>query len=94
MPTSDIRNFIAFAQGLADASGTIIRDAARHSNAFVSKGDDSPVTEIDRGVETELRRRIGEAFIHRMAQEDLFSGRHPLIVETGGPNIERLNDKD
>ena len=59
MPTSDIRNFIAFAQGLAEASGTIIREAARQNNAFVSKGDDSPVTEIDRRVETELRRRIG-----------------------------------
>ena len=50
MPTSDIRNFIAFAHGLADASGAIIREAASRNNAFLSKGDDSPVTEIDRGV--------------------------------------------
>lgn len=72
MPTSDIRNFIAFAQGLAEASGTIIREAARQNNAFVSKGDDSPVTEIDRRVETELRRRIAEAFPEHGIQGEEF----------------------
>ncbi|GAU80259.1 inositol monophosphatase family protein [Bosea sp. BIWAKO-01] len=62
MPTSDIRNFIAFAQELVEASGEIIREGARHNNAFISKGDDSPVTEIDRRAETEIRRRIEAAY--------------------------------
>ncbi|CAM5769454.1 inositol monophosphatase family protein [Bosea minatitlanensis] len=72
MPTSDIRNFIAFAQEMAEASGAIIREAAGRINAFDSKGDDSPVTEIDRRVETELRRRIGEAFPEHGIQGEEF----------------------
>lgn len=62
MPASDIRPLIAFARELVEASGAIIREAAKTSHAFESKGDDSPVTEIDRRVETELRRRIGSAY--------------------------------
>lgn len=62
MPASDIREFITFARGLVDLSGEIIREAARHNTAFISKSDNSPVTEIDRRVEIELRRRIEETY--------------------------------
>ena len=51
---------------------SIIREAAGRINAFDSKGDDSPVTEIDRRVETELRRRIGEAFPEHGIQGEEF----------------------
>ena len=39
---------------------------------------------VGKQIDLVLLRRVGEAFIHRMAQDALFSGWHPLIVETGG----------
>lgn len=53
---------IDFANRLADASGDIVRSGFRASGDVIIKQDQSPVTEIDRRVETELRRVIEREF--------------------------------
>lgn len=50
--------FLAFAQGLADASGAILRENLHSRRGFDSKDDDSPVTDTDRHVEETLRTLI------------------------------------
>lgn len=54
------QEFTAFAGQLADASGAIIRDAARGAPIVEAKGDNSPVTLIDKAVEDRLRAMIEE----------------------------------
>ena len=46
--------------------------SADRSSRFRNKGDDSPVTEIDRGVETALRARIAAAFPQHGIQGEEF----------------------
>ncbi len=58
--TSD--QLLQFANGLADASGAIIRRRFRQKINVEIKGDNSPVSDADRETESELRRLIGEAF--------------------------------
>jgi inositol-phosphate phosphatase / L-galactose 1-phosphate phosphatase / histidinol-phosphatase len=62
MNADEIQAAIAFANRLADASGEIIRQAVSGAQAFITKSDNSPVTEIDRRVELELRTRIETAY--------------------------------
>jgi inositol-phosphate phosphatase/L-galactose 1-phosphate phosphatase/histidinol-phosphatase len=63
MQLEDIREAIRFAHRLADASGAMIREAAISYDVLIeSKADDSPVTEIDRRVESTLREMIMRAF--------------------------------
>ena len=52
------RDFVEFAHLLADASGEIVRAAARTRRVVHRKEDASPVTEIDRAVEIRLREMI------------------------------------
>ncbi|WP_448951203.1 inositol monophosphatase family protein [Labrys neptuniae] len=59
MPRLDLEAFAAFADTLADAAGTIIREALAGQRDFLTKADASPVTEIDRRVEARLREEIG-----------------------------------
>ena len=58
----DSERLLGFAQNLADASGTILRRRFRHPFTVEIKSDRSPVTEIDREVEGELRRMIAAEF--------------------------------
>ena len=51
-------NIIALAHRMADAAGDILRRAARSPLRIDMKADASPVTEIDREVETALRQLI------------------------------------
>ena len=55
-------NLVRFANRLADASGDIVRSGFRVNRDVTIKPDQSPVTEIDRKVETELRRLIEKEF--------------------------------
>lgn len=58
MDNRELQHAITFANQLADASGAIIREAMAAPPAFTPKADNSPVTEIDKKVERELRRLI------------------------------------
>jgi len=58
MNTNTINNFIDLAQRMAHISGDIIRPSYRHPNTVGVKDDASPVTEIDRAVESALRAMI------------------------------------
>ncbi|TPN32789.1 inositol monophosphatase family protein [Mesorhizobium sp. B1-1-6] len=62
MPASDPKTFTAFAGSLADVSRATIQEALSEQHGFVSKGDASPVTAVDREVEERLRARIQEAY--------------------------------
>jgi inositol-phosphate phosphatase/L-galactose 1-phosphate phosphatase/histidinol-phosphatase len=52
---------LAFAHGLGDIAGDLLRRFARGPVAVETKGDGSPVTEVDRTVETALREAIRRA---------------------------------
>lgn len=52
----------AFANRLADASRELLLDAARQSFRGEVKADNSPVTEVDKAVESRLREMIGQEF--------------------------------
>ena len=52
------REFLAFAETLAAASGTVIRQYFRQPFEIVSKADESPVTIADRDAETAMRALI------------------------------------
>lgn len=52
------REFLAFAETLAAASGTVIRQYFRQPFEIVSKTDESPVTIADRDAETAMRALI------------------------------------
>lgn len=62
----ETRAFLAFAHGMADASGDVIRPLFRTGIESVEKGDKedrlSPVTEADRGAERAMRALIEETF--------------------------------
>ena len=62
MPAPDLKPLAAFAAALADISRATIRDALGEARSFVTKGDASPVTAIDKQVEERLRARIREAY--------------------------------
>ena len=56
------RDVIEFAHALADAAGEIVRAATRSRLVACRKADASPVTEIDRAVETRLREMIAARY--------------------------------
>lgn len=53
---------IAFAHRLADEAAAIVRASARIPRSVQAKADASPVTQIDRAVETRLRELIADAW--------------------------------
>lgn len=57
-----MKQLLAFAEDLADASRAMLRQAASHVHGGEMKGDGSPVTPIDRAVETRLRDMIADAY--------------------------------
>lgn len=59
---SDSGVFLAFAERLADAAGTVIKPYFRASITIDQKADDSPVTIADREAEDVMRRLIGETY--------------------------------
>lgn len=58
MPVPDLADFAAFADRLADISRATVRETLGQARAFITKGDASPVTAIDREVEKRLRTAI------------------------------------
>jgi histidinol phosphatase-like enzyme (inositol monophosphatase family) len=56
--------FRQFASGLADAARAISLPSFRHDMRVHRKADDSPVTAIDRSIETMMRERIAERYPH------------------------------
>ena len=56
------RDFVEFAHLLADAAGGIVVPAIRSRRVVHRKADASPVTEVDRAVETRLREMIAARF--------------------------------
>ena len=56
------REFLDFAIELAEASGTLIREAFRRPLSVEAKDDLSPVTQSDKAVETRLRERIASRY--------------------------------
>ena len=56
------REFLDFAIELAEASGPLIRETFRRPLAVKTKDDLSPVTEVDKAVETRLRERIASRY--------------------------------
>jgi histidinol phosphatase-like enzyme (inositol monophosphatase family) len=57
-----MKEFLTFAGRLADASGAMIRKAMGRAVTGQAKGDGSPVTAIDQGVEDRIREMIAEAY--------------------------------
>lgn len=57
-----MKEFLSFAETLADASRAIIREAVRKPFDLEIKGDGSPVTAVDKAVEDRLREMIAEAY--------------------------------
>jgi len=59
---SELGELRAFCECLADASRSLIREAARGAVSSQTKDDGSPVTAIDQGVEDRLREMIAAAY--------------------------------
>ena len=59
---SELDELVAFAERLAGASRSLLREAARSAVRGQAKGDGSPVTAIDRAVEDRLREMIATAY--------------------------------
>ncbi len=57
-----MKDFLTFAGRLADASGAMIREAMGRAVTGQAKGDGSPVTAIDQGVEDRIREMIAETY--------------------------------
>lgn len=57
-----LEKFIPFVNQLADASGAIIMRNVHSATGFENKSDRSPVTQVDREVELEIRKRIAAAW--------------------------------
>jgi len=68
------RDFVEFAHRLADAAGGIVRPAARARRTVYRKADASPVTEVDRAVETRLREMIAARFPDHGVMGEEFGG--------------------
>ena len=57
-----MKEFLSFAEALADASSAMLVEAARRPHEGEKKSDGSPVTSIDRAVEARLREMIADAY--------------------------------
>jgi inositol-phosphate phosphatase/L-galactose 1-phosphate phosphatase/histidinol-phosphatase len=60
--TGDLSEYAAFANQLADESGAFIRPLFRKKLDIISKADESPVTEADRGGERVMRAIINARY--------------------------------
>ena len=60
--SSELTEFAAFAERLADAARQCLTEAAGAAPEPITKGDGSPVTAVDRAVEERLREMIGAAY--------------------------------
>ncbi len=60
--TDDLSEVLAFAEELAEVSRAIVEAELRQGFEVEVKGDGSPVTRVDRAVETALRERIAARF--------------------------------
>jgi histidinol phosphatase-like enzyme (inositol monophosphatase family) len=60
--TDDLMEYAAFASFIADITGNIIMRNLANGLSFESKSDQSPVTVVDRQVEMEIRKRIGQRY--------------------------------
>ncbi|WP_417516356.1 inositol monophosphatase family protein [Minwuia sp.] len=60
--TGDLTEFADFAGHLADESGAFIRPLFRQPIDIISKSDESPVTEADRGAERVMRAIINDRY--------------------------------
>lgn len=60
--SGDLTEFAAIANHLADESGAFIRPLFRQKIDIISKADESPVTEADRGAERVMRAIINERY--------------------------------
>ena len=60
--SSELTEFAAFAERLADAARQYLIGAAGQAPEPITKGDGSPVTAVDRAVEERLREMIGSAY--------------------------------
>ena len=68
------REFVEFAHLLADAAGEIVGPAIRSRRVVHRKADASPVTEVDRAVETRLREMIAARFPDHGVMGEEFGG--------------------
>ena len=68
------RDLVEFAHLLADAAGGIVLPAARARRTVHRKADASPVTEVDRAVETRLREMIAARFPDHGVMGEEFGG--------------------
>ncbi|HSV61530.1 MAG TPA: inositol monophosphatase family protein [Variovorax sp.] len=75
-----IAEILAFAEGLADASGAILRENLHTRRGFHTKQDDSPVTDVDRHVEETLRTLIRHRYPEHGILGEEFDG-HALDAE-------------
>lgn len=62
MVSSELIEFAAFANRLADAARACIKEYVDVAPEPISKGDGSPVTAVDRAVEDRLRQLISETY--------------------------------
>jgi histidinol phosphatase-like enzyme (inositol monophosphatase family) len=66
LPASDLEALQALAERIADETGQMLRADRKlprgAANAFDTKDDSSPVTELDRRIEARMREMIGAAF--------------------------------
>jgi inositol-phosphate phosphatase/L-galactose 1-phosphate phosphatase/histidinol-phosphatase len=62
MSEQNLQQMYDFANQLADTSRKIILDSLNDPMAFITKSDQSPVTQIDQDVEAALRRLINERY--------------------------------
>lgn len=74
---ADLDHYIAFANGLADAAGDILRPYFRAPIAVEDKADSSPVTIADRETEAALRRMIEARFPEHGIEGEEFGERNP-----------------
>ena len=79
-----MKEFLSFAETLADASRAMLVEAARRSYRGEMKSDGSPVTPIDRAVEKRLREMIAEAYPdHGIAGEEYGEEHGESNLESG-----------
>ncbi|MGH8757965.1 MAG: inositol monophosphatase family protein [Burkholderiales bacterium] len=71
-----MNEFLAFAHGLADASGAILRENLHTRRGFDTKDDDSPVTDIDKHVEETLRTLIRHRYPEHGILGEEFDGQN------------------
>ncbi len=62
LDTTILNEFMALAEGMADAAGEVLKRYFRTPLAVETKGDATPVTKADREAESAMRALIGDAY--------------------------------